>query len=184
MEKLKFLREARNLSQTQLGKNLGISARRISSYEKGDVEPDIHTLIQIADYFNVDIDLLVGHTTDTFSRPSSEIDLSKFGQRLKECRLDRGIPAKELAQKAGITPQYLSLVEAGKIPSIKRIILLLNALDASADALFMDSLIEGTSRRARYLESRISKLPPEQQKLILNVMESMIETFEKRRNET
>ena len=184
MEKLKFLREARNLSQTQLGKILGISARRISSYEKGDVEPDIHTLIQIADYFNVDIDLLVGHTTDAFSRPSGEIDLSKFGQRLKECRLDRGIPAKELAQKAGITPQYLSLVEAGKIPSIKRIILLLNALDASADALFMDSLIAGHSRRARYLESRISKLPPEQQRLILNVMESMIETFEKQRNET
>lgn len=59
MIKLKELREAAKMSQTELAKKLNLSQRTISSYETGTNEPDIQTLKIIAKYFNCSIDYLL-----------------------------------------------------------------------------------------------------------------------------
>mgnify|MGYP003420912115 CR=1 FL=1 len=56
--KLKELRG--NLTQKQICNDLGISVKNLSNYEVGRSEPDIKTLIQFADYFNVSLDYLCG----------------------------------------------------------------------------------------------------------------------------
>ena len=50
----------KNMSQAELAKQLGVSKSRISMYELGQREPDFYTLEVIADYFNVDMDYLLG----------------------------------------------------------------------------------------------------------------------------
>lgn len=60
MTKLKELRKEHKLSMKELGKILGLSESTISLYEAGKREPDIKTLIKMADYFKVSVDVLIG----------------------------------------------------------------------------------------------------------------------------
>lgn len=60
MLKLKELREEYKISQTELAEKLNLSQRTISSYENGINEPDIQTLKDIAKFFNVTVDYLIG----------------------------------------------------------------------------------------------------------------------------
>lgn len=62
---LKSLRTARGMTQEELAKVLKISRSTVGMYENGSREPDYETLEAIADYFNVDIDYLLGRTNKT-----------------------------------------------------------------------------------------------------------------------
>ena len=57
---LRYLRKQDKLTQKELGDILGISKSTISMYENGNREPDFETLEKIADYFNVDMNILTG----------------------------------------------------------------------------------------------------------------------------
>ena len=59
-ERLRELRQNKGLSQSQLADALDISKSAISMYELGKREPDLEILETIADYFNVDINYLLG----------------------------------------------------------------------------------------------------------------------------
>ena len=59
-ENLKSLRKEKGLTQDQLSKLIGIAQTTYAGYETGRYEPDIETLIKIADYFKVSVDYLVG----------------------------------------------------------------------------------------------------------------------------
>ena len=59
-DRLKILREKRGMSQQHLADELGISRSAVGNYELGAREPDLETLELIADYFNVDMDYLIG----------------------------------------------------------------------------------------------------------------------------
>ena len=62
---LKNLRTSNSLTQDELSKSLKISRSTIGMYEKGAREPDFETLESIADFFNVDIDYLLGRIYST-----------------------------------------------------------------------------------------------------------------------
>lgn len=62
VKNLKQLRLERGISQQKLGEFLGITQQSINKYENHSVEPDIHTLILLADFFNTSVDYLIGHT--------------------------------------------------------------------------------------------------------------------------
>lgn len=57
---LKRLRKEKNMTQPELAQHLDISRSAISMYEIGSREPDLETLEAIADFFNVDMDVLTG----------------------------------------------------------------------------------------------------------------------------
>lgn len=60
--RLREIRKNKNISQLKLALELNMSQNTISRYETGEREPGITELIQIADYFDVSIDYLVGRT--------------------------------------------------------------------------------------------------------------------------
>lgn len=51
--RLKSLRLQDSLTQTELGRQLGIAKSTISLYENGKREPDFETVEKFADFFNV-----------------------------------------------------------------------------------------------------------------------------------
>lgn len=53
------LRKAKNMSQTQLAAYLRVSASTIGMYEQGRRMPDIQTLVQLAQLFDVSLDYLI-----------------------------------------------------------------------------------------------------------------------------
>lgn len=59
-ENLKRLRQSRNLTQERLADFLGVSFQSISKWERGEVYPDIEMLPEIASYFKVSVDNLLG----------------------------------------------------------------------------------------------------------------------------
>lgn len=59
-DRFKLLRAEHDLSQQNLADQLGLSKSSVNMYERGEREPGIETLETIADYFNVDMDYLLG----------------------------------------------------------------------------------------------------------------------------
>ena len=60
--RIKDLREDRDLRQTDVAEATGIDQRTLSNYETGKTNPDSFALIRLADFFNVSIDYLLGRT--------------------------------------------------------------------------------------------------------------------------
>lgn len=99
MTVLKQLRLAKGLTQGELAEALGVRRSRLSMYELGQREPDFETLETIADYFNVDIDYLIGRTNKTTVLPESYYIDSD---------------ARDLAEFLHKNPQYKVLFDASR----------------------------------------------------------------------
>ena len=56
---LKSLRLEKGISQRKLGEDLGVVNQTISFWETGSREPDLDTLLAIANYFDVSVGFLI-----------------------------------------------------------------------------------------------------------------------------
>lgn len=93
---LKSLRTEKGLTQDELSKILKISRSTVGMYENGSREPDYETLEAIADYFNVDIDFLLGRTNKTTKIIQPQTIAAHFdGDEFTEEELEK---IKEFAQ--------------------------------------------------------------------------------------
>ena len=63
-KRLKSLREQNQITQEELAKILDIDSSTIANYENGNRQPKYHTLVNIADYFGISIDWLIGRTSN------------------------------------------------------------------------------------------------------------------------
>lgn len=61
-DRLKELREEKEMTQEELGKLLNITKQAIYTYEKGENEPTMDALVKIADIFDVSLDYLLCRT--------------------------------------------------------------------------------------------------------------------------
>lgn len=65
---IKLLRESNNLTQTQLAKKLGITRSSVNAWEMGLSVPSTQYIIDLAKYFKVSTDFILGvKTTSTIS---------------------------------------------------------------------------------------------------------------------
>lgn len=67
VKKLKELRISAGISQQKLADVILVSQQSVNKYENHDIEPDINTLIKIADYFDVSVDYLIGRSNSESS---------------------------------------------------------------------------------------------------------------------
>lgn len=100
----------------------------------------------------------------------------RIGKRVKQCRERLGISQEELAEKTGLTANYISTVERGmSFPRCEKLIILLNGLEVSADAIFCDVLEHSTSYKSSELSEKLASLSPQAQKRILQMVKLMIQ---------
>ena len=59
-DRIRELMKEHNLNQVKLAQNVGVKQNTISAWLLGKKEPSITSLWLLADYFDVDIDYLVG----------------------------------------------------------------------------------------------------------------------------
>lgn len=88
-EKLKYLRQTKNLTQKQVADRLGLAISAISSYESGSRYPSYEALIKLARMFHVSTDYLLGITDkrniDVTDLDTEEIELlSQLADKLRE----------------------------------------------------------------------------------------------------
>ena len=76
---LRQLRMSKGVSQQKLADMIGVTQQAINRYERHKIEPDIRTLILLADYFDTTVDYLIGHTPTAAagSDPSAGAELTQ-----------------------------------------------------------------------------------------------------------
>ena len=78
-EKIKELRTKNKLTQQELGDKLYVSDKTISSWESGRTLPDINTLIDISNIFNISVSNFVSNTNDKNIEIEFKIKVSRVG---------------------------------------------------------------------------------------------------------
>lgn len=63
-EKLKELRKKNNFTQSEVAQKLQLTRPTYNAYEQNICEPNIDTLIKLADFYHTSIDYLVGRKTE------------------------------------------------------------------------------------------------------------------------
>ena len=66
-QRLKELRKEQCLSQDKLAELLNVSRQSYSRYENGISEPELNTIVKIADIFNVSLDYLLCRTNNKYN---------------------------------------------------------------------------------------------------------------------
>lgn len=61
-KRLQRLRERKRISRKVLSELCGLNSDAIRRYERGEREPTMHSLVAIAEYFEVSVDYLVGRS--------------------------------------------------------------------------------------------------------------------------
>lgn len=82
---LKTLRRSRKITQSKLAEALGYGYTAISNYESGRNEPDIDTLLKIANFFDVPVGSLLENESKIYGADGElEFVIQKFSQLDRE----------------------------------------------------------------------------------------------------
>lgn len=83
---LRELRKDKNLTQEQLADVFNVSARTVSRWETGSNMPDISILVEIADYYKLDIrEIINGERSSSLPDDGSKIrDVAEYADKDKE----------------------------------------------------------------------------------------------------
>ena len=85
MNRIKDLREDRDLRQLDVAQAVGIDQRSLSNYETGKTNPDSETVIKLAKFFGVTCDYLLGVSdVNLLDNRAIVKELGDIGKRLEE----------------------------------------------------------------------------------------------------
>lgn len=111
MKLLKKLREEKGLTQSELGKELGISPSTVGMYEQGRRVPDVPILKKMSAFFEVSLDYLLGNEPAKAAQPKSKgrgVRIPVLG------RVVAGVPieaVQEILDYEEITPEMAATGE-------------------------------------------------------------------------
>ncbi|MEE0963682.1 MAG: XRE family transcriptional regulator [Ruminococcus bromii] len=106
-ENLKILRERKQITQQQLADKLDISRSTIGMYENGSREPDFETLELIADFFNVNMDRLIGNLNPTDKRMIPVLGYVKAGLPIEA--VENILDYEEISEDMARQGEYFAL---------------------------------------------------------------------------
>jgi transcriptional regulator with XRE-family HTH domain len=150
---LRELRKEKNLTQEQLADVFNVSARTVSRWETGSNMPDISILVEIADYYDLDVrEILNGERSNALPAGSSSIkDIAEYADKDKE-KLAVKTRLYAIAGIIGIIT-YLCLRAFGNPDSI--IINLIASLSLVAVYAALASSLIYTSNRLQTLQRKL-----------------------------
>ncbi len=93
--RLKMYRQRANISQTALGKHLGVSFQQVQKYENGTNRVSAATLIKIARFLNISVSELMVLDNQQSATGGSSRDLARFAKSSEGRSLIHGFMAIE-----------------------------------------------------------------------------------------
>ena len=163
---LKYLRTRDGYSQAELATRLGLSKSAISMYEIGNRQPDIETLEVIVDFFNVDMNFLLGKSSDKNIECDYYNDSKgrkcfsvTVGENIKYWRELRNMKQSDLADKLNVSDKTVSSWEINrtepKIGLVQKICSVLNC--KTSDII---------GENEQYISKEFSELKPDKKTLL------------------
>ena len=102
------------------------------------------------------------------------MQLDTIGKNIRKYRLMKKYRQEDLAERAGLTTNYIGMVERGeKIPSLETFIKILNALEVSSD-MVLAVLDTGYTVKNSILNEKLAKLAPEDRSKIYEVIDTLL----------
>ncbi len=103
------------------------------------------------------------------------MNLDTIGKGIKKYRLAKKLRQEDLAEKVGLSANYIGMVERGeKTPSLESFISIINALEISADMVLADVLNTGYTVKSSLLNERMSKISKEDRERVYDVIETLL----------
>ena len=114
-ERLEYLREEKDLLKKDVAKILGVVDSVYTEWENEKLAIPTRRLYQIANYYEVNIDYIVGLTDKRIKLKSkNDIDIKVVSTRLKEVRKSLNLTMRELSSKLNTTSSAISNYENEK----------------------------------------------------------------------
>lgn len=83
MNRIRELREDKDLRQVDVSEKTGIDQRTLSNYETGKTNPDSFAIIKLSQFFQVSTDYLLGVTDYNYNNPNHILnEISNIQERL------------------------------------------------------------------------------------------------------
>lgn len=130
-QRLRELRKNKKISQQTMSRKLGVGLCTYGTYETSRYLPPVDTLSELADYYNVSTDYLLGKTDDRYSENEGTdkldfsdecmdrlVDISKNETQKKI--LEDIITGKDFVKLLSYIEEYKSLKENSKIKDIPK----------------------------------------------------------------
>lgn len=76
--RLTLLRKEKKLTQTELAERMGVNKATISKYEKGIASPSYEMLWNLAEFFDVSVDYLIGRSNSFNGDPKLNKEISEI----------------------------------------------------------------------------------------------------------
>lgn len=116
-EKLKSLRNEKNLSQTDISKIIDIERGTYSQYESEYITIPIKHLNTLCNFFNVSFDYIFNLTNNKeYANESKDIDLKLSSERLKKFRKENKLTQAKLASILNTDNSTISKYEQKRNP--------------------------------------------------------------------
>ena len=114
-ERLEYLREEKDLLKKDVAKILGVVDSVYTEWENEKLAIPTRRLYQLANYYEVNIDYIVGLTDKRIKLKSkNDIDIKVVSTRLREVRKSLNLTMRELASKLNTTSSAISNYENEK----------------------------------------------------------------------
>lgn len=105
--------------------------------------------------------------------------LTSIGKNIRKFRHARSLRLEDLAEKAGLSVNYVGALERGeKFPSLGSFILIANALEVSADLLLTDVLTAGYTVKESLLAEKLDGLSVTQRNQVYTVLDALLQTIQ------
>lgn len=111
-DRLKALRKEMGLTQTEFAEKFHISNGAIGMWESGQRMPDVHTIQEIADFFHVSIDYLLGRDDNVLPKEICDI----IAQQMLRCSAEMGDSPEDILFTIGIHSNTVHEMLAGSYP--------------------------------------------------------------------
>lgn len=116
MTRLEQLREENDFTKKKIAEILGISDSLYARWENGKEIMPTRRMYQIANYYKINIDYLMGLTSNRITIVSkAEIDIPLVALRITEIRKDFGESLREFSKRLNTSNSTWSAYETGKV---------------------------------------------------------------------
>lgn len=114
-DRLKEIREERNLTQKEIAKTLEVDRSTYAGWETGKDTIPLRRLNKLSDYYKISVDYMTGLSNVTSSYRVIDLDAKVIGQNLKEFRKERNLVQKDIFLFLNTTSSTYSAYETGKV---------------------------------------------------------------------
>lgn len=110
-------------------------------------------------------------------------ELIMLGNRIRECRKERGFSQEILAEKSGVSTNTISRIEGGQMAmSVGILQKIVKALGGDANTLLgVSTEVNETEIWVSAFSSRVQELKENEQEILKHTMNALIESMEKNR---